>query len=200
MGRRVGVAWAEGADGLYARYTGERDVARRWRLQALWLVRSGASVAEVGRSAGVGRRSVERWLGWYRRGGLAEALRRLWLWLERFRQEQLKPVLAEWGLDAVVWDGAGAHRGKRLEELPTERIFLPPYSPELNPAEHVLEEIRRRVEGRVYDSLDPNRLRSTPTSRSWRPIPRGSGAYAAGPGSSTPSSPRQWTPPRVVPR
>jgi transposase len=77
-----------------------------------------------------------------------------WRWLERFRQEQLKPVLAEWAPDAVVWDGAGAHRGKQLGELPIERVFLPPYSPELNPAERVLEEIRRRVEGRVYGSLD----------------------------------------------
>jgi DDE superfamily endonuclease len=77
-----------------------------------------------------------------------------WRWLERFRQDQLKPVLADWAPDAVVWDGAGAHRGKQLGDLPTVRIFLPPYSPELNPAERVLEEIRRRVEGRVYDSLD----------------------------------------------
>ena len=77
-----------------------------------------------------------------------------WRWLDRFRQEHLKPVLAEWAPDAVVWDGAGAHRGKRLRGLPIARIFLPPYSPELNPAERVLEEVRRRAEGRVYDSLD----------------------------------------------
>jgi hypothetical protein len=49
-----------------------------------------------------------------------------WQWLERFRQEQLKPVLAEWELDAIVWDGAGAHRGKQLGELPMVRIYLPP--------------------------------------------------------------------------
>ena len=77
-----------------------------------------------------------------------------WRWLERFRQDQLKPVLADWSLDAIVWDGAGAHRGRQLQELPTARIVLPPYSPELNPAERVLEEVRRRVEGRVYASLD----------------------------------------------
>ena len=77
-----------------------------------------------------------------------------WRRLERLRQEHLKPVLAEWGPEAVVWDGAGAHRGKQLRELPTARVFLPPYSPELNPAARVFEEIRRRVEGRVYDSLD----------------------------------------------
>jgi len=76
-----------------------------------------------------------------------------WAWLDRFRQERLKPVLAAWSLDAGVWDGAGAHRGKTLRELPTQRLFLPPYSPELNPAERVFEEIRRRVEGRVYPDL-----------------------------------------------
>lgn len=76
-----------------------------------------------------------------------------WQWLERFRQEHLKPALAAWDLDGVIWDGAGAHRGKRLRDLPTARIFLPPYSPELHPAERILEEIRRRVEGRVYETL-----------------------------------------------
>jgi len=77
MGRRVAVEWAESAEELYARYAAEPEVGRRKRLQALWLVRTGASVAEAGRLAGVGRRSAERWLGWYRRGGLAEVLRRV---------------------------------------------------------------------------------------------------------------------------
>lgn len=76
-----------------------------------------------------------------------------WEWLERFRQDQLKPVLAEWNLDAVIWDGAGAHRGKTLGDLATARLFLPPYAPELNPAERVFAEIRRRVEGRPYPDL-----------------------------------------------
>lgn len=76
-----------------------------------------------------------------------------WTWLDRFRQEHLKPVLAAWDLDAILWDGAGAHRGKQLRDVPTQRLFLPPYSPELNPAERVFEEIRRRVEGRVYPDL-----------------------------------------------
>lgn len=76
-----------------------------------------------------------------------------WAWLERCRQDQLRPVLAGWGPAAVVWDGAGPHRGKRLRDLPTARVFLPPYSPELNPAERVFEEIRRRVEGRTYGTL-----------------------------------------------
>jgi transposase len=77
MGRRVGVEWAESADERYRQYTHEPEVTRRTRLQALWLVREGRGTAEASRIAGVGRRSVERWLGWYRRGGLAEVLRRV---------------------------------------------------------------------------------------------------------------------------
>jgi DDE superfamily endonuclease len=80
-----------------------------------------------------------------------------WQWIARMRQEHLRPVLADWRLDGVIWDGAGAHRGKQVQDLPTVRIFLPPYSPELNPAERILEELRRRVEGRVYDTLAAKR-------------------------------------------
>lgn len=76
-----------------------------------------------------------------------------WAWLERMGQAHVRPVLAEWALDAIVWDGAGAHRGKQLADLPTTRLLLPPYAPELNPAERVFEEIRRRAEGRGYESL-----------------------------------------------
>ena len=40
-----------------------------------------------------------------------------------------------------------------MADLPTRRVRLPPYSPELNPAERVFQEIRRRTEGRVYDTV-----------------------------------------------
>ena len=76
MSRSVAVAWAETAEELEARYRAERDVERRKRLGALWRVRAGDRVAEAGRLAGVGGRTVERWLAWYRVGGLAEVLRR----------------------------------------------------------------------------------------------------------------------------
>ena len=33
-------------------------------------------------------------------------------------------------------------------------IGLPPYSPELNPAERVIEEVCRWIEGKVYPSLE----------------------------------------------
>ena len=77
MGRRSGVEWSESGEELYARYTSEREVGRRTRLQALWLVRTGHSVAESSRIAGIGQRSLERWLGWYRAGGLELVLSRV---------------------------------------------------------------------------------------------------------------------------
>ncbi len=80
-----------------------------------------------------------------------------WEWIERMRQEYIRPVLQRWTLEAVVWDKAPSHRAKSLAELGTVRVFLPSYSPELNPAERVFEEVRRRVEGKVYESLRDKR-------------------------------------------
>jgi len=48
----------------------------------------------------------------------------------------------------VVWDHAAFHKAKVVGEVGLRRIYQPPYSPELNPAERVFEEVRRWVEGR----------------------------------------------------
>jgi len=77
MSKPVAVAWAETAEELERRYRAERDVERRKRLGALWRVRAGDRVADAGRVVGVGGRTVERWLAWYRAGGLADVLRRV---------------------------------------------------------------------------------------------------------------------------
>lgn len=82
---------------------------------------------------------------------LAGTLR--WRWVARMNKDHLVPVLREWGLACVVWDGAPAHRAKALGDLAMRRVRLPPYSPELNPAERVFEEVRRRVEGREFTDL-----------------------------------------------
>jgi hypothetical protein len=76
-----------------------------------------------------------------------------WRWLERCRADAIKACLADWDLDAVIWDGAGSHRARLLADLPTRRVLLPPYSPELNSAERVFEELRRRLEGRTYATV-----------------------------------------------
>jgi hypothetical protein len=76
-----------------------------------------------------------------------------WAWIERMRQADLLPTLETWNPACLVWDGAPSHRGKQVAALTLQRIPLPAYAPELNPAERVFEEIRRRVEGVVYESL-----------------------------------------------
>lgn len=77
MSKPVAVEWAETAEELYEQYRAERDVARRKRLQALWRVRAGDAPAVAGEGAGVGARTVERWLAWYREDGLAAVVRRV---------------------------------------------------------------------------------------------------------------------------
>ena len=76
-----------------------------------------------------------------------------WRWLARCRATLIKESLAAWQPAAVVWDGHGAHTAKLLADVPVARVRLPPYSPELNPAERVFQEVRRRIEGDVYPSL-----------------------------------------------
>lgn len=81
-----------------------------------------------------------------------------WCWIDSMAGETMLRVVG--GLQqhtevaAIVWDGAPGHRDKRVRSLGLSLIQLPAYSPELNPAERVFEEIRRQIEGKVYQSLD----------------------------------------------
>lgn len=56
----------------------------------------------------------------------------------------------------MVMDKAGWHKAKDLKVPQNMRIiFLPPYSPELNPAEHLWEEIREKwFPNQVFNSLN----------------------------------------------
>jgi len=58
-------------------------------------------------------------------------------------------------LIVMVMDGAGWHRSKELKTPDNMRIlYLPPYAPELNPIEHVWDELREKFfHNRVFDSL-----------------------------------------------
>ena len=71
-GRKLTIAWAVGDDAasLYARYRRERRADVRPRLHALWLVRTGHSAREAAGVLGVDERTVQRWMAWYRAGGL----------------------------------------------------------------------------------------------------------------------------------
>lgn len=62
----------------------------------------------------------------------------------------------------MVLDGAGSHKAKTLR-VPQNiaLIFLPPYSPELNPVEQIWNLLRRDYfANRVFDSLDAATLQA----------------------------------------
>lgn len=75
-GRRFDVAWRQEdtAEALKAAYRAEHDAAVRTRLHGLWLLRCGWGLAPVGAAVGVHYRSVQRWVGWYRQGGVAKVV------------------------------------------------------------------------------------------------------------------------------
>jgi hypothetical protein len=81
-----------------------------------------------------------------------------WTWNDTMRAEALIPVVrgfqATTAVEALIWDGAPSHRDERLARIELPQIALPPYAPELNPAERVFEEIRRRMEGQIDATLD----------------------------------------------
>jgi len=56
----------------------------------------------------------------------------------------------------MVLDGAGWHTTDELAVPSNMRLlFLPPYSPELNPVEHLWDELREKhFHNRVFSSLD----------------------------------------------
>ncbi len=73
-GRPFVVAWRDEdtEEALRTAYRAERDPALRQRVQALWLLRGDTRlVGEVASAIGVEYRTVQRWVGWYRTGGLA---------------------------------------------------------------------------------------------------------------------------------
>jgi len=81
-----------------------------------------------------------------------------WSWIDSMKAEMVGAAVnglkQQTDVAAVVWDGAPSHRDQRVHGLGLPLIGLPPYSPELNPAERVFEEVRRWIEGKVYPSLE----------------------------------------------
>ena len=120
----------------------------------------------------------------------ARAGRIWWDWVDTMKAADLAPVLAGLRemdvLDALVWDGAPSHGDADVRAVGLPLIALPPYSPELNPAERLFEEVRRRVGEK---STLPSTPRPPRSSRSWRssmPTRPASAGSAAGAGSPPP--------------
>lgn len=84
--------------------------------------------------------------------------RLLWSWIDSMKSESIAAAVnglkRHSDIAALVWDGARGHRAELVEDVGLPTIVQPPYSPELNPAERVFQEVRRWVEGRVYGSVE----------------------------------------------
>src|SRR5690606_41626100 len=73
-GRPLRVRWTHTVEDLVARIQQEPDPRRRQRLQALLLLRAGQRLTDVSETLGVHYRTVQRWVDWYRTGGLDAVL------------------------------------------------------------------------------------------------------------------------------
>jgi transposase len=71
-GRQLQITWhPDDTDvALKAAYRSEPDGPVRTRFHGLWLVRAGWSLRLVAELLGTHYRSVQRWIAWYRQGGL----------------------------------------------------------------------------------------------------------------------------------
>ena len=82
----------------------------------------------------------------------------VWSWIDSMRSEDIAVAVDDLkchtDLEALVWDGARGHRGETVRGVGMSTIVQPAYSPELNPVERVFEEVRRWVEGRIYESIE----------------------------------------------
>lgn len=111
--------------------------------------------------AGRGYKPVQRMQMVYDWGYLALAVdgragKLYWTWQTNMKKESCTATLTQFkqmGVAAVSWDGALGHRAKLTRAVEVKQIIQPAYSPELNPAERVFEEVRRAVEGRVYERV-----------------------------------------------
>jgi transposase len=76
-GRPFEVAWRaeDTPEALKAAYQKERNSEVRTRLHGLWLLRCGWRLGMVAQVMGTHYRSVQRWVAWYREGGLSEVRR-----------------------------------------------------------------------------------------------------------------------------
>lgn len=73
-------------------------------------------------------------------------------WLGLFLEEFGKAVAGQ--RVGLVLDGAGSHRAAIAWPANLAPLPLPPYSPELNPAEQLFRALRARLANRVFADLD----------------------------------------------
>lgn len=77
-----------------------------------------------------------------------------WDWMDTMKATDFVACLHDWQAEGIIWDGAPSHYAQPVTQLEFEFIYQPPYSPELNPVERLFQELRREIEGLIYDDLD----------------------------------------------
>jgi len=70
MARKLEIEWQDDVEPLGTAYRTAKDTQDRQRLQALWLIRQGKTMAETAEVLGVHYRTVQEWVSWYRQGGM----------------------------------------------------------------------------------------------------------------------------------
>lgn len=70
----------------------------------------------------------------------------------------------------VVIDNAPCHRPKVLHKIPgLSLVYLPSYSPELNPIERFFEELRRGTANKIFTTMEELETRLSEAVNSWTP-------------------------------
>ena len=87
-------------------------------------------------------------------------------YVEQFLVPTLKPG------DAVILDNLGSHKGKGVRKairaVGARLVFLPKYSPDLNPIEQVFAKFKtllRKAEARSYEAISDASGKSSPSTR-----------------------------------
>lgn len=94
-GRPLLIDWQESEGELLALYNGETQPARRLRLNAFCLLRMGKSLTTVSKQLDIKYRTLQRWVAWYRHGGLDEVLGRTTGGKRLFQAGYLTPAQGE---------------------------------------------------------------------------------------------------------
>jgi hypothetical protein len=80
-----------------------------------------------------------------------------WTWTETMNGARMAQAVRTWqetAVEAVVWERAGGHRTHGVRDVGLLLIEQPAGSPDLNPAEHIFEELRRAIEGQRYATIE----------------------------------------------
>lgn len=93
-----------------------------------------------------------------------------WEWIGSMHHTEICYGVRRWqqdGLDVIVWDNASSHGEASVRAVGLPLISQPPYSPELNPAERVFEELRKVLKGKTFTRLEEKMLLVENTLRRW---------------------------------